>query len=300
MELKGVVLLMCVLAVSANSIVKEATDNIAAVETVDSASVVSTVDSVSAEATVTLDNTTSNQSPSMSVISKQRENKLYNFIVARKFDEAVENTISLYGAGGCNIIEQVIERLFDEGQSIVFDYSYKLSIAGARYVARSCFPAAIRIHESLVFAKVINKRDGYALTYSRRVDSDGDRRILGDRNTQNRMDITWWFVPYWLGDRLYFEMRPLRMAMFLKLGNTRDEDDDHTAYISDDHATNRHFWTIQPVKHNGELLFYIINREYDELLKFGQSTKYDGYRIGYGHSTRDFNPNKFSWYIDVI
>ncbi|XP_012552341.2 microvitellogenin isoform X1 [Bombyx mori] len=300
MELKGVVLLMCVLAVSANSIVKEATDNIAAVETVDSTSVVSTVDSVSTEATVTLDNTTSNQSPSMSYVSKQRENKLYNFIVARKFDEAVENTISLYGAGGCNIIEQVIERLFDEGQSIVFDYSYKLSIAGARYVARSCFPAAIRIHESLVFAKVINKRDGYALTYSRRVDSDGDRRILGDRNTQNRMDITWWFVPYWLGDRLYFEMRPLRMAMFLKLGNTRDEDDDHTAYISDDHATNRHFWTIQPVKHNGELLFYIINREYDELLKFGQSTKYDGYRIGYGHSTRDFNPNKFSWYIDVI
>ncbi|XP_028040518.1 microvitellogenin-like [Bombyx mandarina] len=298
MELKGAVLLMCVLAVSANSTVdKEATDNIAAVETVNPTSVVSTVDSVSTEASVTLDNVTSNQSPSMSVVSKQRENKLYNLIVARKFDEAVENTISLYGAGWSNIIKQVIERLCDEGNSIVFDYSYKISISKAPYIARSCFPMAIRIHERMVFAKLINKRDGYALTYNNHVDFDGDRRVLGDPNTESRMDIGWWFVPHWTGDRLYYQMRPLRMAMFLKLGNSRDGDGDHTAYVSDDYSTNRHLWTIQPVKHNGELLFYIINREFDKLLKFGLSPVYDGYRIAYGHSTKDLNPHKFSWYI---
>ncbi|XP_028038117.1 low molecular mass 30 kDa lipoprotein 19G1-like [Bombyx mandarina] len=301
MELKEVVLLMCVLAVSANSIVnKEAADNIAAVETVNSTSIISTVDSVSTEATVTLDNVTSTQSPPMSVVSKQLENKLYNFIVARKFDEAVENTISLYGAGGCNIIERVIERLFDEGQSIVFDYSYKFSISRAAYIVSRCFPAVIRIHESLVFAKLINKRDGYALTYSNRVESDGDRRALGDHNTKTRIGIEWSLVAHWSGDRLYYKMRPLRIAMFLKLGNSTDEDGDHTAYISHDDSTNRHLWTIQPVRHNGELLFYIINREFDKLLKFGQSTEHDGYRIAYGHSTKDFNPDMFSWYIKVM
>ncbi|XP_028029525.1 microvitellogenin-like [Bombyx mandarina] len=198
------------------------------------------------------------------------------------------------------IIMNVINRLIDDGKSQIFDYAYKLTASSGTFIVRALFPVEIRMHENLLFVKIISYQYNYALKYGLGEDFDGDRTAYGDPDTSTRFRVTWKFIPYWIGDRLYFKIRPIDLVLFLKLGNSRDRSGDHGVYGSTNHDSDRHLWYVQPVRHHGKLLFYIINKEYDKLLKLGQSRDSDGDRTAYGHSTRDFNPDKFAWYIDLI
>ncbi|XP_028029384.1 microvitellogenin-like [Bombyx mandarina] len=299
---EAIALLMCmVLAASANSIVdKEVTDSAAAVSTDESTSVTSTVSSEIIEAAASFGNVTNGQSPPISVVIKRLENELYNLVVSKDYDKAAERTKVLYKAGWDRIIKKVVDILIDEGRTEIFDYAYRLYVAKGRLALRSCFPVEVRLSESTVFVKLINKRDGYAALLDDNADFHDDHRLLAHRNTTTRFEVTWKFVSFWTGDKLYFKLRPINEALFLKLGTRKDEDGDRTAYGSPAQDTNRHLWYVKPVRYNGELLVYIINREYDMLLKLGQSTKYDGYRIGYGHSKMDFTPDIFAWHVEVL
>ncbi|XP_028029383.1 microvitellogenin-like [Bombyx mandarina] len=287
------VILMCALAANANIIIDDTGSTVAAT--------VSSTDSSSTEATVSEKiNLSLASSDIASTSAKNIEDELYNEVVSRDFDKAVYRTAILYGAGHDSIISNVVHRLINDGQSQIFDYAYKLTASRGTFIVRALFPIEIRMHEDLLFVKIISYKYDFALKYSRGVDFAGDKTAYGDSDTSTRFKVTWKFVPYWIGDRVYFKIRPIDIAYFLKLGNTRDRDGDHGAYGSTNHDTDRHLWYVKPVRHNGKLLFYIINKEYDELLKLGKSKDWDGDRVAYGHSEKDFNPDKFAWYIKLI
>ncbi|XP_028041484.1 microvitellogenin-like [Bombyx mandarina] len=282
------VVLMCALAANANVIGSSTV-----------AATISSTDLPSTEATVNIENINSTLALS-DVAAKNIEDALYNEVVARDFGKAVYRTAILYGAGRDYIITNVVNRLIDNGKSQLIDYAYKLTASRGTFIVRALFPSAVRLHEDLFFVKIISYKYDFALKYGLGEDFDEDRTAYGDSDTSTRFRVTWKFVPFWIGDRVYFKIRPIDIAYFLKLGNSRDKDGDHGAYGSTNHDTDRHLWYVKPVRHNGKLLFYIINKEYEELLKLGQSTDSDGDRTAYGHSTRDFNPDKFAWYIKLV
>ncbi|XP_004922563.1 microvitellogenin isoform X2 [Bombyx mori] len=286
------VILIWALAASANVIVDDTGSSTVA-------ATISSTDSPSTEATVSIENINSTLALSDSA-AKSIEDALYNEVVSRDFNKAVYRTAILYGDGRDSIITNVVNRLIDNGKSQIFDYAYKLTASRGTFIVRALFPWEIRMHEDLLFVKIISYPYNFALKYSLGEDLDDEKIAYGDPNTKTRFRVTWKFVPYWIGDRVYFKIRPIDIAYFLKLGNTVDRDGDHGAYGSTNHDTDRHLWYVEPVRHKGKLLFYIINKEYNKLLKLGQSTDSDGDRRAYGHSTRDFNPDKFAWDIDLI
>ncbi|XP_028041540.1 microvitellogenin-like [Bombyx mandarina] len=289
---KIAVILMCALAVNANSIVDDTGSSTVA-------ATISSTDSSSTEATVSIENINSTLALSDNE-AKNIEDALYNEIVSRDFYQAVHRTAIMYGAGWDSMITNVVNRLIDNGQSQLIDYAYKLTASRGTFIVRALFPSEVRLHEDLFFVKIISYKYDFALKFGLGADFAGDKTAYGDSDTSTRFRVTWKFVPFWIGDRVYFKIRPIDIAYFLKLGNTRDRDGDHGAYGSTNHDTDRHLWYVKPVRHNGKLLFYIINKEYEELLKLGQSTDVDGDRTAYGHSEKDFNPDKFAWYIKLV
>ncbi|XP_062530295.1 microvitellogenin isoform X2 [Bombyx mori] len=289
---KIAVILMCALAVNANVIVDDNGSSTVAAS-------ISSTDSPSTEATVSIENINSTLALS-DTAAKNIEDALYNEVVTRDFGKAVYRTAILYGAGRDYMITNVVNRLIDNGQSQLIDFAYKLTASSGKFIVRELFPSAVRLYEDMVFVKIVSYKYDFALKYGRGVDFAEDKTAYGDPDTSTRFRVTWNFVPYWIEDRVYFKIRPIDIAYFLKLGNTRDRDGDRGAFGSTNHDTDRHLWYLKPVRHNGKLLFYIINKEYDELLKLGQSTDVDGDRTAYGHSEKDFNPDKFAWYIKPV
>ncbi|XP_037302778.1 microvitellogenin-like [Manduca sexta] len=98
-----------------------------------------------------------------------------------------------------------------------------------------------------------------------------------------------------------------KFGMELKIGLSTDSYGERTVYgVSTDNDIGKrasweftHQWYLQPVVVNKELLFYIINREYDELLKLSQSPDSDGDREAFTHGEdASGDPERFGWKIE--
>lgn len=226
------------------------------------------------------------------------EERLINSILTADFDTAFAQTLQLQRQSKENIIEDAVTKLVRGSKRNVLDYAYKLWFGEAKEIVKNHFPVQFRqiLSESVV--KIISKRDNLAIKLGQDLDAEKDRIAYGDANDKTSENVSWKFVPLWDNNRVYFKIVSVFRHQSLKVGTDADSQGDHGTYGDDVADTHRHQWFLKPANLEGDVLFYIFNRKFNQALKLGRAVDSDGDRIVYSHyGNVDGQPELYGWHI---
>ncbi|KAG6451519.1 hypothetical protein O3G_MSEX007197 [Manduca sexta] len=232
---------------------------------------------------------------------EDRIQQVYNNVFVGDYETAVSRTKELQRYGRGHLINQVVQRLIKNGVRNTLEYAYKLWSLEARDIVRERFPIQFRMIIAGNNVKLINHRDNLALKLGEAVDDMGDRIAYGDANDKSSNKISWKFTPLWEDQRTYFKIANVKLNQYLKLGANADDDGEYLVYGASGTDSFRHQWYLQPASLNGELVFYILNREYHQALKLGRHLDSMGDRQAYSEKSGvDGSPQLFGWYISAF
>ncbi|KAL0901077.1 hypothetical protein ABMA27_006399 [Loxostege sticticalis] len=224
--------------------------------------------------------------------------ELYKNIVQAKYSDAVNVTKDISSRGHGDIITSVVNRLAQEGNRNLLSYVYQLWLSGQNDILQHTPKPIQAIFSEWVILK--QKKFGLPLKMDVKTDSDGDRVVWGDASDKRSLRVNWKLIPFWENNCVFFHAQNMEHNMFLKLEVKPDSIGDRGAFGSTDSGTTRHDWILEPVVIDGEVFFYIVNREYNQGLKLAMSTDSLGDRKLWGHNG-DFHrePSHFAWSINL-
>ncbi|XP_030026115.1 microvitellogenin isoform X1 [Manduca sexta] len=223
---------------------------------------------------------------------------IYNNVVIGDIDGAVAKSKELQKQGKGDIITEAVNRLIRDSQRNTMEYAYQLWSLEARDIVKERFPIQFRMMLGEHSIKLINKRDNLAMKLGVATDNSGDRIAYGAADDKTSDRVAWKFVPLSEDKRVYFKILNVQRGQYLKLGVETDSDGEHMAYASSGADTFRHQWYLQPAKADGNLVFFIVNREYNHALKLGRSVDSMGDRQVWGHNGNVIgNPELFGWSV---
>ncbi|XP_037302776.1 microvitellogenin-like [Manduca sexta] len=221
---------------------------------------------------------------------------LYRSVTIADYKTALSQSKSLVNRQKGRIISKTVDKLINENPKKVMYFAYYLWNNGAQDIVKNYFPLPFRVIFSQLSVELYNKKYSMELKVTLSTDSDNERGVYGDYSKVGaRADWTF-MVTEAADEKVYFKVYNPSNNQYMKSGNSADGDNDRPIYASTNSDTFRHQWYLEPVMYNGDLLFYIFNREYNQPLKLGQFTDSDGDRRAYAHGgDPSGDPERFGW-----
>ncbi|KAG6451520.1 hypothetical protein O3G_MSEX007209 [Manduca sexta] len=208
---------------------------------------------------------------------------LYNNVVVGDYENAVWDSKQLYRRGRGSVISEAVEKLVKDSIRHTMEYAYKLWTLEGSDIVKERFPIQFRIILGDNPVKIINKRDNLAIKLGAQTDDAGDRIAYGDKDDKNSDNVSWRFVPIYEDKKVFFKIVNNKRHQYLKLGTAADDAGDHSVYGASGTHSYRLHWYLQPASLDGEVLFYIFNREYRQSLKLSRAVDDMGDRTVYSH-----------------
>ncbi|XP_037297479.1 microvitellogenin-like [Manduca sexta] len=226
---------------------------------------------------------------------------LYRSVIISDYETALSQSKELEKARRGNVISKLVDKLIAQKPHKSMYYAYYLWNHNAQDIVKNSFPIQFKMIFGQHTTKIINKKFGMELKIGLSTDSYGERNVYGvstDNDIGKR--ASWEFTsPEAADHKVYFKIYNPHDNQYMKTTIFYDTYKDHLINTSTNSDTFRHQWYLQPVVVNKELLFYIINREYDELLKLSQSPDSDGDREAFTHGEdASGDPERFGWKIE--
>ncbi|XP_049879129.1 microvitellogenin-like [Pectinophora gossypiella] len=221
--------------------------------------------------------------------------ELYRKVFAGDFINAVNISKTLENSGNGASISDVVTKLLKEGKRNTTQYAYKLWDSDARDMVTNYFPNAFKNILDQDYVKIINKKDSFTLRLAEELDDTKERLALGDSKDKSSEKIRWKFVAIEENKILYFKILNISSEMFLKL---EDVDGSKKSKGGSSAIEKKSQWFLDPVKVDDDLLFYIINREFNQGLKLDENADSIGNKQLLGHDGAVYGqPQAFGWYI---
>ncbi|XP_037298154.1 microvitellogenin-like [Manduca sexta] len=225
--------------------------------------------------------------------------RMYKSVIVGDYESAVALSKDLEKQKRGDVIALAVNKLIDESQRNVMDFALYLW-RDAKDLVKNYFPLEFRSILGQHLVKLISKRDNMVVKLNSKVDGDGDRMAYGDSNHNIGDRMAWKLIPV-EDSQVYFKMYNPLTNQYLKAGVKVDSDGDHTIYGSSQSNENRHQFYLVPVRYDGQVLFYIYNREFQQALKLGRAVDSDGDRIVYTeHGNVVGDPYSFGWKIKPL
>lgn len=221
-----------------------------------------------------------------------------------RYDEAVEMSKKLAFGSFPNVIREVVSGIIKEKNNKIMNFAYKLWNNGAQSIVIKYFPTQFKLIFNEDDVTIVNKKYPLALKLAKSM-VDLDKMAFGDSQDKYSKRVSWRFLPIWSNNSVQFRILNVDCGMFLKLAIYTDRYEDREAWGSfgisrSDDSTyfNRCLWYLDPVMLDGELLFFIMNKQYDKGLKLAASPDWDSDRQLWGHhSDVHDDPGYYGWSI---
>ncbi|KAJ0181413.1 hypothetical protein K1T71_003498 [Dendrolimus kikuchii] len=229
------------------------------------------------------------------------QEQLYNSVLNGGLDNALNLTDTLHRSGNIDVINNIISRLLYNGTPNIMGYAYRLWLCNHQELIYGNFPPAFKLIFNGDLVTITNKEFGLPMKLQIGTDKDNDRRVWcdGERNINNRMK--WKFSTIWENNTLYCKIKNAQYNQFLKIALSRDDMGDREIFGAPYDDTHRHYWCLRPVMDEGNLLFYIINRQYGQALKLGRWQDSNNDRLVWGRSGSVVGlPVEFGWSIEQV
>ncbi|KAJ0179154.1 hypothetical protein K1T71_004866 [Dendrolimus kikuchii] len=226
--------------------------------------------------------------------------ELYYNITSAKYDDAIKICQELSKANYQNVIVAVVDRLLQGDNAKTMTFAYKLWVGGSQDIVTKCFPSEFDIILRSENVKIISHYYDQALKLDANVDMYNDRLGWGDSKDKTSHRVSWKFLPLEDDNRVAFKIQNNEHTMFLKLDVNYDSYGDRKCWGSNNSNEQRHKWFLEPQRFNNKIVFFIVNREYQQGLKLDAHVDIYGDRLLWGNNTNNNitgNPNYFSWLI---
>ncbi|KAG6451518.1 hypothetical protein O3G_MSEX007206 [Manduca sexta] len=214
------------------------------------------------------------------------------------YKNAFDQTKQLINQGRSRLINEAVNKLVKNSIRNTMEYAYELWSRGEQNIVKDHFPIQFRMLLDENKVKLIFHRDNLAMKLGAAVDGSGDRIAYGDSEDKTSDKVSWKFVPLAEDNRVYFKIANVKNHQYLKLGVQEDGSGEHNVYGASETDTPRHQFYLQPSNLNGEVVFYIFNREYHQALKLGRAIDSMGDRQVYSHKGSVVgSPELWAWYV---
>lgn len=243
-------------------------------------------------------NSVQNSNALTSLSTRDLGDQLYNNVIVGDYETAVTKSLQLEQAGKSQVIIDTVNKLLSDGKRNVVEFAYSLWNMFGKSIVKDYFPIQFRMILNGDGVALFNKKDEFPLTVVVNADKDGNRLAFGDGKDRNSERLRWNIKTIWEDNRLYFKIVNTLRHEHLKLTIAADSNSEHKGYSAVASDTNRMQWYLHPAMYEGDLLFYIINREFNQALKLNSAVDSSGNRYAYSHKS-DFvgNPELLGWYI---
>ncbi|KAG6463355.1 microvitellogenin-like [Manduca sexta] len=232
------------------------------------------------------------------VNAKEMENQLYEAVTGWSFDTAVKISQSLKESGGGSTIVDVVNKLLQQGIRATTPFAYKLWNSGEKEIVNNYFPDAFKLIFNGDNIKIVSNYYNMALKLDANVDYYNDRLGWGDKSDHSSNRVSWTLLPIWENNNVIFKIRNNEHSMFLKLDVNVDSYGDRKCWGSNSSNELRHTWKLEPVKLQGNVVFFIVNCEYDQALKLDANVDSYGDRLLWGNNGNVVNnPRYFGWLV---
>lgn len=221
---------------------------------------------------------------------------LYKHVVDAKYYNAVGISKSLSKGANANVCDNIVKtvkKLLEERNPNLVNYAYTLWNNDAKDIVSNNFPISFELIFKEETVKIINKKNMISLKLDMN-DSDEIKRVVGNSNNTNDR---WTLTPIWDNGKVYFKIKNVEQDLFLKLNATTGGIQDiHVVGVKD--AKEAIQWSLQPMKVDDDVMFFITNKESNEGLKFDKTegTSDDRVLLDNKEPVND-NLGYFEWFI---
>lgn len=220
---------------------------------------------------------------SLAMVKGKHSVQLYNAVVSKAMDEALDITKTLNHTNTAMIRETIEQLSMDEVDNILL-YAYKLWISGQKDVVINTFPEEVKLLLNEDDVKIISSKFNIPLKLDMHTDGDGDRALWGDGLGVDEYRHRFRFEPILMGDKIMFKIKNVQHAMYLKLDSHQDEIGDRAVFGDAGHAgDDRLTFVLETFQNQNGFQFFIVNQQYKQCLKLALSTDDDNDRRAWGH-----------------
>lgn len=222
---------------------------------------------------------------------------LYKSVVNGKYEDAVGMSKSLSKGENSDVCENIVktvEKLLKERHHNLINYAYKLWNSDGKDIITNNFPIPFKqlFDESSV--KIMNKKYMIAL----KLDVKGSDEVKGaDFDNKDNKTDRWKLIPVWNKEKVYFIINNFGHETFLKLEDSKDSGiQKQVIGVKDIKEAVQ--WSIQPMKIDDDILFFITNQESNEGLKFVKATESSNDKVVLDRNeSENYYIENFGWFI---
>lgn len=220
--------------------------------------------------------------------------ELYNNVLDNKFENAVNITNILKSNENGSKIVEIVNKLLENAKKNIMEFAYNLWNTDNRDVITNYFPIAFKLVFNKDFVKIINKYNMFRIKVDETEDSVKERIVYGVDKDNASLNVRWNVTPVYENNSLYFKIMNMEHGALLRLADN-EGDKKGKASSLDDSKTH---WLLEPVKVDDDILFYIINKEYNQGLKFSETIDEHGNKQLLGHNGPvSGHPDLYGWFI---
>ncbi|KAJ2940260.1 hypothetical protein O0L34_g11829 [Tuta absoluta] len=221
--------------------------------------------------------------------------ELYRNVTEGTYDNAINVAKMLEDTGNSVSIVDTVTRLLKEGKRNTMNFAYKLWHSNSQNMVTNYFPISFKLILNQDCVKIMSKRDLVTLKLDITVDKYSERRCIGDSTDIESPKVRWKFEPAMENEVLYFKILSLEKEMYL---NLEGGEGDKNCKGSTDATDAKSEWFLDPIKVDDDLVFYIINRQFNQGLKLAEGLDQSKNNPVLGHNASVYgNPEKYGWYI---
>lgn len=225
------------------------------------------------------------------------KDEIYKFVMSRCYYSAVELTKKLNNDQNGGAINEVVLKLLKSnmtGNVKLMSYAYMLWDNGAQGIVKKHFPDAFTMILGKEKVVVVNHGYDQALKLDVNMDRNHSRQVWGHNGDKNSNRLIWQFIPVWLIDDVTFKLFNVDCDMYLKLDETVDMHGDRKGIGSKSSVADLYY--VEPYFKDGNLLFIIMNYQYQMGLKLSVDKDSNGDRMLWGNNGNLYEDKDGSWY----
>ncbi|KAG6455167.1 microvitellogenin-like isoform X1 [Manduca sexta] len=216
--------------------------------------------------------------------SEEIEERLYNALTSWDIDTAVTITQSLNKYGGNFIIAKTVDKLLDQGIHSTMTFAYKLWDSGNKDIVKRYFPDIFQLifnEDQIVIMS--NYHDNMKLKLDVNTDKWRNRLAWGDGSGDSSTRFSWSMVPIWKDNKVLFQIKNYEYDMLLRLDINPNSKGDRKGWGSQNLDEIRYNWKLLPMNHKDNLVFFIVNFQYNQALKLDDNVDKYGDRQLWGN-----------------
>ncbi|KAG6455169.1 microvitellogenin-like [Manduca sexta] len=227
------------------------------------------------------------------------ENQLYNALIVWNIDTAIEITQSLNESGGGSVITNLVDKLLEQDIESTMSFVYKLWLSGETEIVKKYFPVAFKLICNEDKIEIVSNYFGNTkLKLDTNTDEWNNRLAWGDKSGNTGKTYSWTMVPIWKDNKIIFQMKNNEYDMLLRLDIHDNYNGDRKGWGSKNVDEVRYNWKLYPRKLQDDVVFFIVNCQYDEALKLDPTEDRNRGRQLWGHNGMYLDkPEYFGWLV---